>query len=333
MVGSGRTAGHFSAATGAPAHAIAGARGCGFFDSRAAARAAWLSAAGAGLIVRAMKKLALLVPLLLGVPGCPKPRTSAATQPTPAAFDVSKSDPKAIEVVDAGLAALGGYDKWEKLKELKFTIKYTQEGKLQAEHIHAWDRWNGRHRFQNIDMSSLGGDPDDVRVADVRYDLFDKGVTPHATFDGNPVDRKSGAQYADAARQSLPQDLYFLAAIYKVKDPGVILSLENAEVTVPNTEACKPSCTAIKVSFEQGVGTDTWIINYNNETKKPEVLELLKGQGRVGYTLQAWTESGGLQWPGELHNIGLPGEVIEFEDVRVGDPDDATYMPSVEGGG
>jgi hypothetical protein len=280
-----------------------------------------------------MKKLALLVPLVLAVPGCPKPRTSAATQPSPAAFDPAASEPAAVAVVDAGIAALGGYDKWEKLKELRFTIQYTQDGKLNEEHIHAWDRWNGRHRFQRVDPASLGGDPDDVRIADVRYDLFDKGAYPHATFDGTVVDRKSGAEYAAAARQSLTQDLYFLAAIYKLKDPGVILKVDNAEITIPGSDACKPSCTAIKVTFEPGVGTDTWFVNFNNETKKPEAMELQKGAGRVGYQLTDWTESGGLQWPGALHNIGLPGEIIKFENVKVGTPEDETYMPSVQGGG
>jgi hypothetical protein len=280
-----------------------------------------------------MKKLALLAPLLLAVPGCPKPRTSAATQPSPAAFDASKSEPAAIAVVDAGLAALGGYDKWERLKELRFTINYMQAGKLQLKHIHAWDRWNGRHRWKNVDVSTLGGEPEDVRFADVRYDLFDKDATPHALYGGNQVDRKTGAEFAAAARASLAQDLYFLAAIYKIKDPGVILKLENAEITVGSIDACKPSCTAIKISFEQGVGADTWVVNFNNDSKLPEVLEVQKSGGRIGYWLKEWTEAGGLKWPSRLQNIGLPEEILEFEDVQVGEPEDSTYMPSVEGGG
>lgn len=284
-------------------------------------------------MVRAMKKLALFVPLLLASAGCPKPRTSAATQPTPVAFDPAQSDPAAVAVVDAGVTALGGADKWMKLKELKFTIKYTQGGKVQAEHSHAWDRWNGRHRWQNTDMTSVGGTPDDVRIADVRYDLFDRGVTATASFAGNTVDRKTGAQYADSARQSLTQDLYFIAMIYKLEDPGVILKIDNPQVVVPGTEACKPSCTAVKVTFDPAVGKDTWFVNFNNQSKLPEVIELQKGAGRVGYQLTDWTESGGLKWPGALHNIGLPGEVILLEDVKVDEPDDATYMPSVTGGG
>lgn len=284
-------------------------------------------------MVRAMKKLALFAPLVLAAAGCPKPRTSAATQPTPAAFDPAQSDPAAIAVVDAAVTALGGADKWAALKELKFTIQYTNDGKLQFEHTHAWDRWNGRHRMQNTDMTSVGGEPEDIRYADVRYDLFDKGVTPYYLFDGHEQDRKTGAEQAAAARLSLTQDLYFLAIVYKLEDPGVILKLENAEVVMPpGVEACKPSCTSVKVTFDPAVGTDTWFVNYNNGTKLPEVIELQKGPGRVGYILRDWTESGGLKWPGALHNIGLPGEVIKFVGVRVGSPEDSTYMPSVGGG-
>lgn len=293
-----------------------------------------MSLAGREHMVRAMKKLALFVPLLLASAGCPKPRTSAATQPTPVAFDPAQSDAAAIAVVDAGVAALGGAAKWTSVKELKFTIKYTQDGKLLSERSHSWDRWNGRHRWQNVDVASLGGDPDDVRVADVRYDLFDKHLTATASYAGTSVDRKTGAKYAESARQSLVQDAYFVAMVYKLEDPGVVLKLDNAAVTMPPTvEACKPSCTSVKVTFDPAVGTDTWFVNYNNETKLPEVIEQQKGPGRVGFHLTAWTESGGLKWPGELHNIGLPGEVILLEDVQVGDPDDATYMPSVTGGG
>ncbi len=277
-----------------------------------------------------MKKLVCIVPLVLAAAGCPKPRTSAATQPTPAAFDPAQSEPAAIAVVDAGVAALGGADKWAKLKELRFTMQYTNDGKLQAEHSHWWDRWNGRHRMQNTDISTLGGDPDDVRSTDVRYDLFDKDGTPHATYGGSVVDRKSGAEMATGARTALTQDLYFVAMMYKLQDPGVMLKVENAAITVSET-VCQPSCTSIKVTFDPAVGTDVWFVNFNNDSKLPEVIELQKGPGRVGYRLADWIDAGGLKWPGALHNIGLPAEVIKVEGVKVGEPDDATYLPSVGG--
>ena len=269
----------------------------------------------------------LAAPLLAA---CPKPRTSAATQPSPLAFDATKSDPKAIEVVDAGMAALGGYDKWETLKELRFSSVIMVDGEAKSIHEHAWDRWNGRHYYAETDMSTAKGKPDEIRVTEVKHDLFDRDKTPWAAYGGGELLRADGTKAAANARVQLTADLYFLAMIYKVKDPGVILALDNAEVHAPDdVTACKPSCTSIKITFEKGVGTDTWFLNYNNETKLPEVVEQQRGAGRLGYQLQDWTDAGGLKWPGKLQNIGLKGEVILFDGIKVGDPDDNRYEVQV----
>lgn len=267
------------------------------------------------------------VPLLSA---CPKPRTSAATQPTPVAFDVSKSDPKAIEAVDAGLAALGGYDKWETLKELSFTSRVIIDGQMKSEFQHSWDRWNGRAFHLATDMSTVGGKPEDVKYLQVKQDLFDKDKLPEVKYDGQALPRSDAKKPREDAAKQLKGDLYYVALIYKVKDPGVILTLDNAEVQMPEeVPACKPSCAAVKVSFEAGVGTDTWYVNYNNTTKLPEVIELAKGQGRIGYLLSDWQDAGGLKWPGKLQNIGFKGEVLEFSGVKVGTPDDSRYEVQV----
>ncbi len=272
----------------------------------------------------------LALALVVGASGCPKPRTSAATQPTPVAFDPSQSDPKAIEVVDAGLAKLGDPASWEKLKELRFTVTYKDGESVKAEFLHAWDRWNGRHYWRTVDMTTVGGKPEDVRHMEVKHDLFDKDATPWAAYGGRQLEtRADGAAQAKRAGESFWQDLYFFAMIHKLKDPGVKLSVDNAEITVADSEACKPSCTSIKITFDPAVGKDTWLVNFNNETKLPEVIEQQRGAGRIGYQILGWTDAGGLKWPSKLQNLGLKAEVIEFSGVAVGEPDDATYVPTL----
>lgn len=279
-----------------------------------------------------MKLLAAAV--LLSVPmlgGCPKPRTSAATQPTPAAFDATKSDPKAVETVDAGLAALGGYENWVKLQELSFGARVVMEGEVKSEFWHSWDRWNGRLYHRATDMSTFGGKDEDVKYLEVKTDLFDKDKLPEVKYDGQALPRADAKKPRDDAAKQLKSDLSYLALIYKVKDPGVILSTDNAEVQLPEeVPACKPSCYSVKVTYEAGVGTDTWYVNYNNSTKLPEVIELAKGQGRIGYLLEGWQDAGGLKWPGKLQNIGFKGEVLEFPNVKVGSPDDNRYEVQVQ---
>lgn len=262
------------------------------------------------------------VPLLAA---CPKPRTSAATQPTPVAFDVAKSDPKALAVVDTGIAALGGAAPWDALKELHFEITYKHDAQIIRQNEHWWDRWNGRQVFVSTNVTTLGGDPDDVKTLVVKQHLFDSG-TPFVTYDGDPLTRADGIGAAKNAKKELTEDLYYLSIIHKLKDPGVILTLENAEVQMPpEVAACKPSCSSVKVTFEQGVGTDTWYVNFNNDSKLPEVIEQAKGQGRIGYLISDWIDAGGLKWPGKLQNIGLKAEVIEFGGVKLGEPDDNRY--------
>ncbi len=276
----------------------------------------------------ASSSLAVLA-LIVGAAGCPKPRTSAATQPTPVAFDPAQSDPKAVEVVDAAVAALGGAERWEALKELTFGVIYKDGEAVKAEFSHSWDRWNGRHYWVAVDMTTTGGKAEDVKRMQVKHDLFDADATPWVAYDGQPLSRAQGAEQAKRAKESLMQDLYFLTIIYKLKDPGVRLAIDNAEVTVEGSETCRPSCTSIRVTFDPAVGKDTWYVNYNNETKLPQVIERKMGAGRIGYELQGWSEAGGLKWPQRLQNLGLRTEVVEYRGVAVGSPDDATYMPTI----
>jgi hypothetical protein len=268
--------------------------------------------------------LALLVVL---VAGCPKPRTAAATQPSPAAFDPARSDAKAIEIVDAGLAALGGHDKWDAVKELTFDVTYSFKGEVKSRTSHGWDRWNGRHSYQEVDMSTVTGKPDDLKVAEVRYDLFDAGRKPFATYDGHELTRPEGAAAAERARKHLIEEGYYLTLVHKLRDPGVHLAVAT-EAEMPTT--CDPGCTSVKLTFDPTVGKDTWFVAYNTTSKLPEVIAVERQKGQIiGYKIAGWTEAGGLKFPSKLINVALDTEIWEFGDVKVGEPDDNNYMRNV----
>lgn len=273
-------------------------------------------------------RTALLALIVFLAAGCPKPRSTAATQPTPAAFDPKTSDPKAIEIVDAGLVAIGGHDKWEAVKELSWEVEYSLDGVVQSHTSHSWDRWNGRHNFQAVNMETTkSGKPDDIKVSEVRYDLFDAGRLPFATYDGHELDRAEGKLAADQARKRLGEEGYLMTLIHKVRDPGVHLA-HAGQAKVEG--ACDPSCETIKVTFDSVVGKDTWYVNYNTTTHIPEVIESeVAGKGRIGYKIDGWNEAGGLKFPAKLQNLGLKGEIFTFSGVKVGEPEDNTYMRNV----
>ncbi|HXO29659.1 MAG TPA: hypothetical protein VOA80_20070, partial [Thermoanaerobaculia bacterium] len=50
------------------------------------------------------------------------------------------SDPKAVAVADATLAAMGGQAAWDGTHYLRFTFA--------GRRTHFWDKWTGRHRLE-----------------------------------------------------------------------------------------------------------------------------------------------------------------------------------------
>lgn len=266
---------------------------------------------------------------VLALGGCPKPRSSAATQPMAAGYVAPASDPKALEMVDAALAKLGGAAAWETLKELQFTIKYKDAEVTKAQFQHTWDRWNGRHYFVTPVPNSE--EPGETMLQEVKHDLFDRDAKPWAAVNGVVAGTRDQANdMAKIATQRLTEDLYFLALPYKMKDPGVKLTVDNAQITVEgSTTVCVPSCTSIKISFDPAVGKDVWYANFNNDTKELQAVEKQVGGGRIGYEVSNWVEAGGLKWPTRFQNLGLKAEVIEYSEVEVGSPEDTTYMPQV----
>src|SRR5262245_42076775 len=166
----------------------------------------------------------ILLAAALAAAACGPKRTTAASQPTPAAFDATKSDPKALATVDAGLTALGGYDKWTATKELHSDTKHTNKDQTVGWYRNAWDRWNGRHLMQMADPATLKGAPEAITWLEVRYDIYDAGKLPYAAINGNPVRDAEAGQYVTAARQVLNEEAYKLLVLYKLRDPGVHLA-------------------------------------------------------------------------------------------------------------
>jgi hypothetical protein len=258
----------------------------------------------------------LSVLLSLGaLAGCPSPRTTAATRPSPAAFQPANSDPKAIELVDAAWAALDAGAKWPQVKELRFDVRYSSNGAVQARYQHRWDLWNGRHALKTANMSTTGNREEDIRWHDVRYDIFDPNAIFWSSY-ANQADLPSDvpAKVA-AARIRLQEDGYHLTMIYKLKDPGVHLAATGG--LAPSAGVCEPSCNT--------VGTDAWYVHFNKNTNLPEIIEQETAKGRLGYKLANWVDAGGLKWPTLFTNVGLAGETYEFSSITVGEPKDRDY--------
>lgn len=266
----------------------------------------------------------LLLSLAGALAGCPSPRTTAATRPTPAAFQPAASEPEALAQVDAALTALGGsVEKWSQVKELRFEVLYKVEGKVAARYQHSWDRWNGRHALRTANMSTAGNREDDIKWHDVRYDIFNEGAVFWASYAKQEALRADYAKAAELARVRLLEDTYRVSLPYRLRDPGVHLAM--AGNLAPSAGACEPSCVSVKVTFDPEVGTDTWYVHFNKNTNIPEIFEQQNAKGRLGYRIASWADAGGLKWPSQLINVGLAGEVFDFANIEVGEPREAAY--------
>ncbi len=255
--------------------------------------------------------------------GCPSPRTTAATRPSPVAFDASKSSPEAIAQIDAALTALGGLDKWTQIKELRFEVLYKFNDAPAARYQHSWDRWNGRHAMRTADMRTSGNREEDIKWHDVRYDIFNKEAVFWASYGGQGALPGDYAKAAELARPRLAEDGYRLALVYKLRDPGVQLQVAGA--AAPTAGVCEPSCTSIKVTFDADTGTDSWVVHFNKNTNLPEIMQQDTAKGPIIYKIASWTDAGGLKWPAMLVNIGMAGESFEYSNIAIGEPRDAAY--------
>lgn len=275
----------------------------------------------------------LLSALLAITAACGPGRTAAATQPTPAAFDPSQSDEKALALVDEMLQAIGGAEQWAQVKELRWETKYFTDGTLEAWFKHSWDMWNGRHRYEGVDMKSYkeaeeSGHLEDTRWLVVMYDLFDRS-SGYATFGGNDLMAKDVAGAVEQAYERWQQDSYQLTMLYKLRDPGVQLSYVG-EVAEVNGK-CSGGCIELKVSFAPGVGTDTYYLDLDKETKLPEIIGKKVEAGRIGFAIEEWAEVGGLKLPAKFQILGAT-QVIELSNIEVhAKPDDMQYIPAVRG--
>jgi hypothetical protein len=276
---------------------------------------------------------------LLALSACGPGRTAAATQPTPANFDPTASDPEALAVVDAMLAELGGAETWAGVKQIQWDDKYTMDGQLKAWVRHSWDIWNGRHRCELADMSTMvapseeNPSPDPPTFSIAMYDLFDAHSTSgHATYGGKAVDSNARQKIKANCYNLWQQQSYQLAGIYKLKDPGVKLEHVGQMkdvATKTGATVCTPACDSIKVTFAPEVGKDTYWVHVNTQSKLPELVEKQVEGGRLTYVLSDWTTVGGLKFAQKHQNAGLPGEVFTMSQIKIGAPDDSLYIPQV----
>jgi hypothetical protein len=129
------------------------------------------------------------------------------------------SPPKAVAIADRVMHALGGPEAWNDTRYLRFDFAVDREGKTVVSRAHTWDKWTGRYR---LDAKTKEGDP---------YTVLMNVNTKEgsAWLKGKRLTGEEEKKYLEQAYAIWVNDTYWLLMPYKMRDPGVTLSVEGEE--------------------------------------------------------------------------------------------------------
>jgi YVTN family beta-propeller protein len=154
---------------------------------------------------RAGRRLLVLSLLSLGAFLGP-PRSPAAAE----------RDPRAVEVAERMMQAMGGRDAYESVRLVRFDFEVVRDGESLARYYHWWDRGTGRYRLEG---TTPEGEP--FRV------LFDVDTRDGQVWVGRErLEGEEADRYLERAYGRFINDSYWLLMPWKWLDPGVNLAYE-----------------------------------------------------------------------------------------------------------
>jgi hypothetical protein len=116
-------------------------------------------------------------------------------------FNAAGSDPRAVEIADQVMSAMGGRPSWDATRFLTWNFFGLR--------THLWDRWTGDLRFQQADQLVL------MNINTKAGRVFRGGQ--------EVTDEAERAKVLDGTYKAWINDSYWLLMPYKLKDSGVTL--------------------------------------------------------------------------------------------------------------
>lgn len=265
-------------------------------------------------MVRGMRVLLLAA---LAATSCGPSRTTFARYPNAVpAFDRAHSDPKAVELADKVLAAAGGMEKWNTVKQLRWNETVSNAGTVVIDGEEAWDRWNARH------YGRVFGDHGDVVI---KREIYGEQLDAFGEQPGKRarLDPKETEQAAKVAQERWQFDTAALCMPFLLEEPGSKLAYTG------QAQGDAGPLEVITITFDPNdkarAGT-SYQVDIDPQTNQIARIEVVKASGNLGYKVSGWTEVNGLKFPTIENNLGLTTEVINFKNIKIGDPEDSLYV-------
>lgn len=217
-------------------------------------------------------------------------------------------DPKAIEIADEMVKAMGGEENWERARFIRFTnVRQNRRATF------SWDRWNGRLRLEARDEAGI---PYVVLMSlSSRQGLV--------FLDGKPLRGAELSEYLNRAVRMWTGATYWFLMPFKWKDEGVVLAYDGEE-EIDGILYDKVHLTFDDVGRTPG---DQYWAYVNRETHFMDRWKYrLEGGATGDYQWRRWHRYSGIRVA--VERVGND-EVIRFEDIVVAEsmPDEIFTSP------
>ena len=211
---------------------------------------------------------------------------------SPALAEMPDSDPRAVQIADQVMKALGGKERWAALAGLRWTFQSANGDTLRPGRIHTWDMRTGWHRVEGKNRQGQ---------AFVLVHSMD-GTQSGAWMDGTAIEGDSLAKLAKRAKSLWTNDTYWMLMPYKLRDPGVHLKYDG-EARDGDTVYDKLALSFENVGETPGDHYWVYVNRANHRVEKWEFV--LQGQSPPPdvWTWEGWEQHAGLWFP-TVHRSG-----------------------------
>ena len=247
-----------------------------------------------------MKKVHLyLLVLLLNGSFCLAQSRKAPNPPAPG-FDVAGSDPRAVQIADEVMAAMGGRAAWDDIQLVAWNFDGVRK--------FVWDKWSGDVRVDNLhdDQTIL------LNINNNMGRVYRNGEEVIAT--------DSVSKYVRQGKQNWINDSYWLLMPFRLKEAGVTLKYLGAELSRTGKATDVLQLTLKNGSLAPGARYKIWVdkktrlvtqwAHFPKLTDKQPIFTLPWDDYEQHGDILLASDRGNLELTDIMIFTGLPGEVF-----------------------
>ena len=201
--------------------------------------------------------------------------------------ETAASDTRAVEIADRVMAALGGKERWDRLRVLRWTFEVSVNDTLRPARRHSWDKHTGWHR---VDGTSAAG-----QAYCYIENLHDS--TGMAWVNGQRIEGDSLRKLMRRAHAVWINDSYWFLMPYKLRDPGVTLKYDGEVKDSTGAVHDRLALSFENVGMTPGDRYWVYVDRARHRVERWEHLLQDAQPPPVPWSWEGWEENGGLWFP------------------------------------